>query len=157
MKFLVTKDLAYSTLLKNLIVGVCIALFFYFILDIILHGYVVGFEFQDIFATLYGNEEEFIEPILIDSLLLQVHIDLFMSLLAVMMIASIYIRLFSTKKMTKWLVHILFLLSLMSPITLMVAYLSSQIFAFVWISSFLLGHLLAMIMTVMIVKKLWLK
>jgi len=157
MKFLVTKDLAYSALLKNLIVGVCIALFFYFILDIVLHGYVIGFEFEDIIATLYGNTEEFIEPILIDSLLLQVHMDLFMSLLAVMTIASIYIRLFSTKKMTKWLVHSFFLLSLLSPIILMVAYLTSKIFVILWIGGFLAGHFLAMVMTVMIIKKLLLK
>jgi len=157
MKFLVTKELAYSSLLKNLVVGVCIALFFYFMLDVLLHGYIIGFTFEEMNSTLYGNAEEFIEPILIDSLLLQVHIDLFMSLLAVMMIASIYIRLFSTQKMTKWLVHTLFLLSLLSPMILIFAYLTSKIAVFIWIVCFVLGHLLAMIMTVMIVKKLLLK
>lgn len=157
MKFLVTKELSYSALLKNLVVGVCIALFFYFILDVLLHGYIIGYTFEEINATLYGNAEEFIEPILIDSLLLQVHIDLFMSLFGVMIIASIYIRLYSTQKMTKFLLHTLFLLSLFSPVMLMLAYVSSKMLVFIWIACFVLGHLLAMVMSMMIVKKLLVK
>ncbi len=87
MKFLVSKDLEHSRLLTNLMVGVCAALFFYLGLDILLHGYVLGTDMTSVVNTLYGNMEEFIEPILIDTLLLQVHIDLFMSLFTIMIIS----------------------------------------------------------------------
>jgi len=157
MKFLVTKDLQHSTLLGNLMLGVNVALFFYLGLDVVLHGYVLGTNITEISTTLYGNIEEFVEPILIDSLLLQVHIDLFMSLFAIMIIASIYIRLFSASKLTKKLVHALFILGLFTPITLLSAYFSSVTFVYSWIASFILWHILGMGMALAIIKKLLFK
>ncbi len=157
MKFLVTKDLQHSALLGNLMTGVVFALLFYFILDMVLHAYVVGLDVPTLSTTLFGNSEEFIEPILIDTLLLQVHIDLFMSLFAIMIVASIYIRLNSTKAMTKRLVHILFILGLLSPLFLMAAYFTNVVFVYVWLVSFILGHLLGMFMSLLIVKRLLFK
>ena len=157
MKFLVTKDLAHSTLLGNLMAGVSVALFFYLGLDAVLHAYVIGSDMQSISNTLYGNVEEFIEPVLLDSLLLQVHIDLFMTLFSIMIIASIYIRLYSDKSITKWLMHMLFILSLLAPLFLMVAYFTSIGFVYAWLASFVLGHLLGMGLSLRIVKKLLFK
>lgn len=157
MKFLITKELVRSTLLTKLILVVSVALLFYLVLDVVLHGYVIGFNLQGIINTLYGNEEEFIEPIIIDSLLLQVHINLFMSLFSMLIIASIYIRLFSEKKMTKLLVHLLFILGLLAPVALMIAYFTSVWVAYVWIVSFMASHLLSMLMLLLIIKKLLFK
>jgi len=157
MKFLVSKDLEPTNLLKNLLVALSIALLFYFIFDLLVHAYLLGFSFQDISSTLYGNHEEFIEPILIDSLLLQVHIDLFFSLLSTMIIASIYIRLFNREKRTKRLIHLLFFLNFFSPIILIIAYLSFEVFVSVWILFFLASHSLNIIISILIIKKLLLK
>lgn len=157
MKFLVTKELHTSPLLASLITGVSLALFLYLTVDILLHAYVIGVDIDAITSTLYGNEEIFVEPILLDSLLLQVHIDFFMSLLSIMVLASIYIRLYSTRLSTKWLVHTVFILGLLSPIMLMVAFFTSVAFVYIWIGSFLMGHILAMFMTLAIIKKVWFK
>jgi len=157
MKFLVTKELAHVALLKNLMVTVCVALFFYLGLDVVVHGYVLGFDVDGILSSLYGNAEEYIEPILIDSLLLQVHIDLFMSLFSLLILSSIYIRLFAELKSSKYLVHVVLFLGLLSPLLLMLAYFTSEVWVFVWLFSFILGHLLAMYMSLTIVKKLLIK
>ncbi|RLA59375.1 MAG: hypothetical protein DRQ78_10690 [Epsilonproteobacteria bacterium] len=157
MKFLLKKDLDHSTLIAKLMLGVSVALFFYLGLDLVLHGYVLGFDMGSISSTLYGNAEEFIEPILIDTLLLQVHIDLFMSLFSIMIIASIYIRLFSEKKSSKSLVHILFILGLLAPEVLILAYFTSVLFVYVWLASFILWHLLAMWMSLHSIKRLLFK
>jgi len=157
MKFLVTKDLAHSTLLGNLMVGVSVALLFYLGLDVLLHAYVIGSDMETITNTLYGNVEEFIEPILLDSLLLQVHIDLFMSLFSIMIIASIYIRLYSSCKHTKMYVHTLFIMGLLAPLFLMVSYFTSIGFVYAWLVCFALGHLLGMGMSLRIIRKLLFK
>jgi len=154
MKFLVTKDLAHSSLLGKLMAGVCMALFFYLGLDVILHAYVLGEDVKSIQTTLYGNTEEFIEPILFDTLLLQVHSDLFMMLFTILIIASIYIRLYSTKVMTKWLVHGLFVFGLLAPLCLLVAYANAEVFVYIWLATFVPGHLLGMGMAWFNVKKL---
>lgn len=157
MKFLVNKDLEHSRLLKNLMAGVVFALFFFFLLDIILHAYVFGLDISTLSTTLFGNPDEFIEPILLDTLLLQVHIDLFMALLSIMIVASIYIRLHNKKMRTKWLVHTLFILGLFAPIFLMVAYFTNVWFVTMWLVTFILGHLLAMWMSLLILKRVFFK
>lgn len=157
MKFLVTKDLQHSRLLAHLMTGVSVALLFYLGLDVVLHGYLLGTDITEVSTTLYGNTEEFVEPILLDSLLLQVHIDLFMSLFSIMIIASMYIRLFSAKPSTKRLVHALFTFGLAAPLALLIAYFTSVGFVYSWAVSFLFAHLLGMGMALAIIKKLLFK
>ena len=154
MKFLVTKDLGHSKLLAYLMGAVVIAILMYLVLDIIMHSYVIGEDIEGIKSTLFGNAETFEEPILIDSLLLQVHIDFFMTLFALLILASIYIRLYSQTSFVKVIIHTLFLFGVVTPIFLLLAYFWSEIFAYIWLGSFLLWHVIAFVVSVMILKKL---
>ncbi len=157
MKFLVTKDLAHSTLLSYLMGSVVFAILLYLGFDIVIHAYVIGLDMQSASVTLFGDVENFVEPILIDSLLLQVHIDLFMTLFALLILSSIYIRLYSEKVMTKWVVHLLFLTGMLAPISLILAYFVSASLTVMWLISFVMWHLLASIVSLMILKKLLFK
>ena len=155
MKFVISKDLEHSTLLKTLMMGVSAALFFYLLFDVVLHGLLIGSDILSISNTLYGNTEEFIEPILLDTLLLQVHIDLFMTLFTLMILSTIYIRLFSEAKTTKWLIHLMFIIGLATPLMLLVAYMGTRFFVYVWIFMLLAGHLLAIFFALRIMKRLF--
>jgi len=157
MKFLVTKDSAHSALLSYLMAGVVSAILLYLGFDTLLHFYVIGLDLHSVSVTLFGDAENFIEPVLIDSLLLQVHIDLFMTLFALLILSAIYIRLFSTGTMTKWLVHFLFIMGILAPVALLLAYYVSALFTVVWLISFAFWHILASIVAVMILKKLLVK
>lgn len=157
MKFLVTKDMGYSTLLTYLMGSVVVAILLYVGLDTVLHAYVIGLDMHSISVTLFGDAENFVEPVLIDSLLLQVHIDLFMTLFAILILSSIYIRLYAEKVMTKWVVHLLFIMGMLAPAALLLAYFVSASFALMWLMSFILWHLLAAIVAIMILKKLLFK
>ena len=157
MKFLVTKDLAHSTLLNYLIGSVVFTILLYLGLDLLLHAYSIGLDKYSLQVTLYGDAENFIEPILIDSLLLQVHIDLFMTLFSILILSSIYIRLYSSEAMTKWIVHLLFILGILAPVMLILAYFVGTFFAAMWLISFVLWHVLASIVGIMILKKLLFK
>lgn len=157
MKFLVTKDLAHSSLLANLMSAVVFVLLFYLGLDVVLHGYVIGFDIPALQSTLYGNAENFEEPMLIDALLLQVHIDLFMTLFAVLILSSVYIRLFPKNKRTKKVVHAVFISGMTAPPALLLAYFTNMFFAYIWLVSFAVWHLSAALMGLRILKKLLLK
>ncbi|HHO65378.1 MAG TPA: hypothetical protein ENJ71_02530 [Epsilonproteobacteria bacterium] len=143
MKFLVTKDLAHSQLLAYLIGAVLTAILLYLGLDVVLHGYVIGSDMTAIRSTLFGNSETFEEPILIDSLLLQVHIDLFITIFVLLILSSIYIRVHNKTTAMKWVLHALFILGLLAPLSLLLAYFWSEDFVMVWVVTFLLWHLLA--------------
>ncbi|HEY9189892.1 MAG TPA: hypothetical protein VIM88_03420 [Sulfurovum sp.] len=157
MKFLVTKDLAHSTLLTYLMGSVVVAILLYLGLDTVLHAYVIGLDNQSASVTLFGDAENFVEPVLIDSLLLQVHIDLFMTLFALLILSSIYIRLYADKVMTKWMVHLLFIMGMLAPAALLLAYFVSASFVTFWLATFILWHVLAAIVAAMILKKLLFK
>jgi len=157
MKFLVTKDLAHSTLLSYLMGSVVFAILLYLGLDTVLHAYVIGLDMHSVSVTLFGDAENFVEPVLVDSLLLQVHIDLFMTLFSILILSSIYIRLYSSKVMTKWIVHFLFIMGMLAPVTLILAYFVSALFTAVWLISFVLWHVLASVVAIMILKKLLFK
>lgn len=157
MKFLVTKDLAHSTLLTYLVSAVVFAILLYLGLDVVLHAYVIGLDMASIRATLFGDEANFLEPILIDSLLLQVHIDLFMTLFAILILASVYIRLYSNKTMTKWTVHLLFIFGMLAPMMLLFSYFVSPSLTIIWLCCFAVWHFLALYVSFMILKKLLFK
>jgi len=126
-------------------------------LDIVLHAYTIGLDKQSLQATLYGDVENFVEPILTDSLLLQVHIDLFMKLFAILILSAIYIRLYSSEEMTKWIVHLMFIMGMLAPLILILAYFVSALFTAMWLISFVLWHVLASVVAMMILKKLLFK
>jgi hypothetical protein len=157
MKFLVTKDLAHSTLLTYLMSAVVFAILLYLGLDVVLHAYVIGLDMNSISATLFGDEANFVEPILLDSLLLQVHIDLFMTLFSLLILSSVYIRLYSKKAVIKRTVHLLFVLGLLAPVMLILAYFTALPLAVVWLMTFVSWHLLAGFVAIMILKKLLFK
>ncbi len=52
MKFLVTKDLAHSTLLTYLMGSVVFAILLYLGFDMLLHAYVIGLDVQSVSITL---------------------------------------------------------------------------------------------------------
>ena len=154
MKFLVTKDLAHSQLLAYLMAAVLVAILLYLGLDVVLHGYVIGSDLTAIQTTLFGNMETFEEPILIDSLLLQVHIDLFMTIFVLLILSSIYIRLHDKTTRMKWVLHALFITGLLAPLSLLFAYFWSETFVMVWVVTFLLWHLLAFVVALSIFPRL---
>jgi len=153
MKFLVTKEPAGTKLITSLMAGVVFFIILYLGFDVVIHAYVIGADIQSVTLTLVGDSENFIEPVLIDTLLLQVHIDLFVTLFALMILASIFIRFHERASITRWMVHLVFLLGMVTPMLLIVAYLGWIWLVPVWISAFVAWHLLACFMGVMVLKK----
>ena len=149
-----TKDLSHSRLHAYLMGSVVFAILLYLVMDVVLHAYVIGSDIAAIKSTLFGNAETFEEPILIDSLLLQVHIDLFMTLFALLILTSVYIRLHEKTKTLRMTVHTLFLLGIVTPIFLLLAYFWSEVFVSLWVATFLIWHALAFMVSLMIFRRL---
>ena len=154
MKFLVTKNLEHSTLLTYLMAAVVVFILLYLGFDVALHAYVIGTDIQSIEVTLFGDMENFVEPMLIDALLLQVHLDLFMTLFALLILTSIFIRLYSSATATRWMVHLVFILGMLAPVALMLAYLIGALLVPVWVFAFVVWHALAFVLGMIVLKKL---
>jgi len=157
MKFLVSKNAEYSQLLLYLMRMVVISIMLYLLLDVMVHGYLLGWNITELNTTLYGNMDSFEEPILLDSLLLQVHLDLFMSIFALLILSSILIRFSVNKTSVKLLLHTVLLSALFAPIFLLFAYFMNLYFLYLWIATFFLWHGIALFIALIILKKMWFK
>ena len=144
MKFLATKELKDNSFLRYLLYGLLGFSILFLILDLVIHHLQIGLLFTDALATVLGDEEAFIEPILIESLLLTIHIDLFFSMLLLLILASIYIRVSKENQPPKILLHGLFLSALLAPIFLLIGYFTGAFGVFAWVVLFIIWHLLAL-------------
>ena len=155
MKFLVSKNSAPAPLLRQLMIAVTAALLLYLLLDVVLHGYLIGLSPQAAAQTLFGNEEAFVEPILFESLLLQVHIDLFMALVSLLILVAIYLRMMQKEKVRTGVLHSLFLAALGAPLLLVVAYFGGSFWLYGWVGAFFIWHLLALFVGTVALKRLF--
>ena len=144
MRFLITKDLAHSRLIIRLMTGVSVAIILYLLLDILLHAYMPGLVPDVLMHTLYGDSANFEEPVLFDTLLQGVHTDLFMTLVTLMILSSVYIRLFGEQPKSKFLVHLLFIAGMLAPLSLVAAYFWGSFFAYGWLVLFGVWHAVAL-------------
>lgn len=154
MRFLVTRE-KLSENWRKLLIGLMLFVSLFTVLDVVLHYHLIGLTPEVATVTLFGDEALFEEPILLGALLLHVHIDWFISMFVLLILAGVYIRLFEAKKNTAISVHLLFLGGVLSPLVLLASYFSSQLWiVYVWIGLFLFTHLLMLIMSLKIIWKL---
>ena len=152
MKFLVTKELEQNPLLTLQVLWLTAILTLFLFSDMILHHYQVGLTPTLALESILGNEEAFLEPMLLPALLERVHIDIFISMITLMLLVVIYIRLSKDRK--NKMIHLAFLSALLSPISLLLGYFYGEIFIFLWLALFVVWHLCALYFSVNIFKKL---
>lgn len=151
MKFLVTKELEQNSLLTLQVLLLTAILTLFVFSDMVLHHYQVGLTPAKAVETILGNEETFIEPILFSALLERIHIDIFISMITLMLLIVIYIRISKNRK--NKMIHLTFLSAIFAPISLLLGYFYGEIFIFIWLGLFVLWHICALYFSVYIFRK----
>ena len=82
-----------NPLLQKLILFLVLSLLLFLGFDVLLHHHQIGLTLNAATNTILGNEEEFLDPILFDSLLERVHADILSAMISLMLLAVILIRL----------------------------------------------------------------
>ena len=147
MKFLATKELKNNKFLSSLLYGLLLFIILFLVLDLVLHHLQIGLAFSKAISTILGDEESFIEPILIESLLLTIHMDLFFSMLLLLILTSICIRVSEDKQLPRFIFHGLFLTALLAPIFLIVGYFIGEFAVMAWVVLFITWHLMALLLS----------
>ena len=154
MKFLATKTI--TPFFKTLMITLTLFILLFLVSDIALHHTQIGLTIGQAQTTLFGNEESFEEPIVLSSLLLQVHIDLFFTLFVVLIILAIYIRLYEKSKSTREWIHALSILGFLSPLFLLLTYFFKiKIIVVLWIAIFIVWHIASFYLSLKIIWKLF--
>lgn len=149
MKFLVVKELRHNPLLKSVVILLVAFLGLFLVSDMILHHLQIGLSPNKATETLLGNEESFIEPILFDALLERIHVDIFTSMMTLVLLSIIYMRVLN-KKNSK-VIHLAFITAILAPITLVLAYFYGAVFIISWIGLFMLWHIAGTYLSIRIV------
>jgi len=152
MKFTVSKDLRNNKVMRNLLISFSTIMLLFLALDVTNKTLRFGSTIADIKSSWLGNEDEFIEPLSTISALEMVHLDLFIAILLILLIGSIFMRI-DTKLKTPFLA-ITMLLSIISFGSFLAALFVNQIFVIISVTSFLAWHISASSM--LIVSILWL-
>ncbi|CAA6801984.1 MAG: Unknown protein [uncultured Sulfurovum sp.] len=152
MKFLVTKELAHNPLLKMLVLMFVAILVLFLFSNVVLHHYQIGLTFESASESILGNEEAFVERMLLDTLLEKIHIDLFTSMITLTLLVMIYIRIYEPQSNT--MIHIGFIAAILSIVSLVLSYFLGELFVMFWIGFFLLWHAVALYFSLLIIMKL---
>ena len=152
MKFTVSKDLRKNKVMRNLLISFSTIMLLFLALDITNKTLRFGSTISDIKNSWLGNEDEFIEPLSTISALEMVHLDLFIAILLILLIGSIFMRI-DTKLKTPFLA-ITMLLSIVSFGSFIAALFVSKTFVIISVTSFLAWHISASSM--LIVSIFWL-
>ena len=148
MKFLSQTSLHDNPFLKNLLGGLLVFITLFLLLDILLYHIQIGLSFENAITSILGNEEEFIEPILFDSLLVMIHSNLFFSMLILLILSAIWVRI--SKPNSKLFLHLLFILAILAPVFLLLGYFFGTLAIKIWVVLFLLWHFLALLMSIQV-------
>jgi len=152
VKFTVSKDLRKNKVMRNLLISFSTIMLLFLALDITNKTLRFGSTISDIKNSWLGNEDEFIEPLSTISALEMVHLDLFIAILLILLIGSIFMRI-DTKLKTPFLA-ITMLLSIVSFGSFIAALFVSKTFVIISVTSFLAWHISASSM--LIVSIFWL-
>lgn len=149
MKFLVVKELRHNPLLKSVVLLLVVFLGLFLVSDIVLYHLQIGLSPSKASETLLGNEEAFIEPLLFDVLLARVHVDIFLSMMTLVLLSIIYMRVLDQEKSKA--IHLAFITAILAPITMVLAYFYGGVFILLWIGLFILWHLSGLYLSMRIV------
>jgi len=153
MKFTLVKDLQSDTLMRPVLMGVLVFILLFLGFDILNASHQVGLGFAEIHTYVYGNEEEFIDPISFASLLEYLHLSIFLMMMLLLTLSAIYARLCPSNRRAKTFINLSMLSAISSIISLLIApYFSLAIY--LYSLCFWTWHIIATLMSLESLKKL---
>lgn len=152
MRFTLLKNLQRESLMKNILSGLLLFIFLYVLSDIFVKQSTLGLSVESINTTLFGNEEEFLDPMNKAYFLEFWHMEIFFMMMALLTLSAVFIRIASINKRNTFVLHAVMIFALSDLLCIAASYFFSSVFVLPYIISFFLWHLLALYM---IVSSLW--
>lgn len=149
MKFTLVKDLRGNTLLRPLLGGLLVFILLFLSADIILKNDHIGLTIQTLSTTLYGNEEEYIEPVTFHFILELLHSDIFFMMMTLLTLGAIFSRLCEKNRLRILIINITMASALLDVLFLFGAYFFGPLFIPLWIGVFWIWHVGAFIMSLL--------
>lgn len=147
MKFTLIKDLRKDSMMRPILLGLLSFTLVYLIADIIVKYYNFGVLPSTVNMTLFGSEEEFLDPITKASFLEFWHIEIFFIMMILLSLSAIFIRLCTNNTTNLLILNITLIASITSLLSLALSFFASSSFIYIYIFSFYIWHILALYMS----------
>lgn len=144
MRFTLINNLKQNKSMKLLLNGLLLFIVLYLIFDIFVKEHTLGLSTTAVMSTLFGNEEEFLDPMNKSVFLEYIHTEIFFLMMILVTLSSVYIRLFHKKTNVLLHVNLLMISALLSLLTLTISYFYIASFVNIYIFCFFIWHLVAL-------------
>lgn len=142
MKFLASKKLSDNPTLRGVIFWMLVLFIIAMGLNLSAKGIEFGIMPRSWIATVMGNPDEFVDPMLFSDLLLGIHTDLFGLIITFILIASLYVRTSRPTQLKMGIFGLLLISLLLYPLALLASSLVGETGIIIGFGSFILFHLL---------------
>lgn len=154
MKFTIIKDLTQDSMMKPILSGLLSFTLLYLLSDFFVKHSSFGLFPHAIHATLFGSEEEFLDPINKASFLEFWHVEIFFIMMILFTLSTVYIRLSKASKSAIVVVNLMMISAIISLISLPLAYFFSSGFINIYVATFFIWHILALFSALYSLKRL---
>ena len=126
--------------------GLLIFTLFYLLVDILVKKSNFGILPSTIQRTLFGNEEQFIEPLSQVSFLEMIHSEIFFIMMILLTVSAIFVRVSQNHTLRLWIINVTLFSALLSIITLSFTFYLNPLFLNLYVVTFYLWHIFAFFM-----------
>jgi len=145
--FTLIKDLKQDRSMRPILNGLLSFTLIYLTTDIYVTNLSFGLFSEQIITTLFGNLDEFIDPITQASFLEYIHTQIFFMMMIVLTLSAIYIRMANKTSYSITIVNLLMISALLNLITLGLSYFVNKSFINLYVILFFSWHTLALYMS----------
>lgn len=152
MRFTLIKNVKQDKSMKPLLNGLLLFIILYLIFDVFVKNHTLGLTVQTVSTTLFGNADEFLDPMNKAVFLEFVHMQIFFLMMLLLTLSAVFIRLLHTKTKAIFTMNLLMIFGLFTPLTLFGAYFFAAEFVNLYLVCFFAWHIIALYMAL---KSLW--
>ena len=155
MRFTLIKDIKKDRAMRPILATLLAFMFLYLLADIFVKEAGFGLFYVELSSTLFGNEEEFLEPITRASFLEFIHAEIFFIMMLLLTLSAVFVRLSNKSNTTLLVLNLVTLSALSSLIFLALSYFYLAFFLYLYIYTFFIWHLGACYMVLYSLWKLY--
>lgn len=155
MKFTLINNIKKDKAMRLILTGFLSFILLYIISDVLVKAFSFGISVETINITLFGSEENFIDPITKASFLEFWHVEIFFMMMILLTLSAIFIRLANRSR--TFMTNTLMLSAITSLVAIALAYFVSAIFIYLYVITFFIWHLIALYMILYSFWKLYAK
>jgi len=128
VRFTLVKKLEKDSAMKPIMVGLLVFMFMFLVSDIFVKEANFGLNKQSISYTLFGNEEEFLDPMVKSVFLEFIHSEIFFIMMILLTLSAIFARVSNRSKFNLLVINGVMIFALAALVSLGLAYFYSPIF-----------------------------